>query len=301
MPERTTASVGKGYYYKVIAIGETGKSVYSSYKKLTAKCAQPVIMVEASETSGKPVIKWSKVSGAAKYYVYRVDENGTRTSIGSTTKTYFTDSKAVLGTTYTYQVRANGSKSAYNSIYSEIKSCLTVLAQPVVTAKNDTATGKPVLTWKAITGAVGYAIYRAENDGAFKFVTAQSTLTYLDEDVVVDGKYSYKVKAIAESTALNSADSASKTITAACAQPVASIALNGKKPMVSWNSVEGATKYYVYRSTKKSSGYKKVATVEEESYTDTKAKKGTTYYYKVVAVSENATSAQSAYVKIKSK
>ena len=71
--------------------------------------------------------------------------------------------------------------------------------------------------------------------------------------------------------------------------------------MVSWNSVEGATKYYVYRSTKKSSGYKKVATVEEESYTDTKAKKGTTYYYKVVAVSENATSAQSAYVKIKSK
>ena len=127
-------------------------------------------------------------------------------------------------------------------------------------------------------------------------------MTYTDENVIVDGKYSYKVKAIAENTELNSADSAAVTIIAACAKPTASVALDGKKPMVSWEPVEGATKYYVYRSTKKSSGYKKVATVEDgESYTDSKAKKGTTYYYKVVAVSENATSAYSNVVKIKSK
>lgn len=299
----TSASVGKGYYYKVIAIGETAESAYSSYKKLTAKCAQPGITVEASATSGKPVIKWSKVSGAKKYYVYRVDENGVRTSIGSTTKTTFTDSKAVLGTTYTYQVRANGSKSAYNSIFSAVESCLTILGKPVVTAKNDAATGKVILSWKAIPGATAYEVYRTGDDGILCRMYTQSALTYTDEGegTDVDTVYTYKVRAITGEPALDSADSNEVTTSAVCARPVASIALNGKKPMVTWESVEGATKYYVYRSTKKSSGYKKVATVEEDTYTDTKAKKGTTYYYKVVAVGENATSAQSAYVKIKSK
>ena len=52
----------------------------------------------------------------------------------------------------------------------------------------------------------------------------------------------------------------------------------------------------------KSGGEKKIATVEGVSYTDKKASKGKTYYYKVIAVTETgATSAYSNYVKIKSK
>jgi len=61
--------------------------------------------------------------------------------------------------------------------------------------------------------------------------------------------------------------------------------------------------YKIYRSTKSGSGYKSIATVEEgESYTDSSAKKGTTYYYKIKAVSAGGnTGAYSSYVKIKSK
>ena len=299
----TSAGVGKAYYYKVIAIGENCKSAYSSYKKLTAKCAQPVITVEVKESTGKPVIKWSKISGARTYNVYRVDEaTGTRTSLGSTSKTSFTDSKAEVGMTYSYQVRANGSKSSYNSDYSEIRSCLTICGQPDVTLKNDAATGKPVLSWKAISGAATYEIYRSENDGTFELIATQAELTYTDENAVVDGVYSYKVNAIAEDAVLNCVDNSPVTITAACAKPAASIVLDGKKPMVSWEPVEGAARYYVYRSTKKSSDFKKVATVEDgESYTDSKAKKGTTYYYKVVAVGETTSGAYSNVLKIKSK
>lgn len=62
---------------------------------------------------------------------------------------------------------------------------------------------------------------------------------------------------------------------------------------VSWNRVKDASKYYIYRSTKKSSGYKKIATVKNKtSYTDKKAKLGKTYYYKVK-------SNKSAYSKVK--
>lgn len=51
---------------------------------------------------------------------------------------------------------------------------------------------------------------------------------------------------------------------------------------LTWDST-GATGYYIYRSTKKSSGFKKVDTVVATSYTDKGLTKGKTYYYKVVS------------------
>ena len=298
-----SAAVGKGYYYKVIAVGEASKSAYSAYGKLIARCAQTVIDVTAGETSGKPVITWEKVTGAKKYEVYRSDaEDGTYKKVKTTTSRTYTDTAAVVGTTYFYKVRALGSKSAYNGEYSESQSCLTVCAQPAVTLKTAADTGKPVLSWKAISGATGYEILRSENGSEYVPVSTQAAVGFTDETAVVDGKYSYKVTAVAENPEWNSWEALTADIFAACAQPVVTIALDGKKPLISWEAVDGAVTYDIYRSTKKSSGYKKIATVEDgESCTDSTAKKGKTYYYKVVAVSENASSAYSAYVKIKSK
>lgn len=50
-----------------------------------------------------------------------------------------------------------------------------------------------------------------------------------------------------------------------------------------WNKIKYATKYYVYRSTKKKSGYKKIATLSarKRTYKDSKIKENKTYYYKV--------------------
>lgn len=65
----------------------------------------------------------------------------------------------------------------------------------------------------------------------------------------------------------------------------------------------GATGYYVYRSTKKTSGFKKVATVLTNSCTDKGLTKGKTYYYKVEGYSNAGgsvvTSDKSAVVSIK--
>lgn len=63
--------------------------------------------------------------------------------------------------------------------------------------------------------------------------------------------------------------------------------LHGKKAVkVSWNKVEGADGYEVFRSTKKNSGYgtKPYFTTKKTTYTNNKElKKGKTYYYKVRA------------------
>lgn len=54
---------------------------------------------------------------------------------------------------------------------------------------------------------------------------------------------------------------------------------------VSWNKLNGVSGYRIYRSTKKSSGYKylKQLSAKTTSYTNKKLKSGKTYYYKVRA------------------
>ena len=63
-----------------------------------------------------------------------------------------------------------------------------------------------------------------------------------------------------------------------------SLKVGKKKVTVSFSAVTGATKYQIYRSNSKSSGYKKIATTSSRKYVDKKAKKGKRYYYKVRAV-----------------
>ena len=73
------------------------------------------------------------------------------------------------------------------------------------------------------------------------------------------------------------------------------------KPKISWSKVTGADKYYVYRSTN-GKDYTILIKTTKTSVTNTGAKKGTKYYYKVKAIcsaNTNANSAFSAVVSIK--
>ena len=72
---------------------------------------------------------------------------------------------------------------------------------------------------------------------------------------------------------------------------------------ITWNKVEGASKYTVYRSTNEKGTYKKIGTSKTNSYLDKTTKNKKTYYYKVVAnhTDKNYNSAKSDAVKIKIK
>ena len=73
------------------------------------------------------------------------------------------------------------------------------------------------------------------------------------------------------------------------------------KPVLTWNEVEYADGYAIYRSTSKSRGYKWIGETDALTYTDTTAGKNKTYYYKIVALAEDTQSAQSSYSKLKAK
>ena len=52
---------------------------------------------------------------------------------------------------------------------------------------------------------------------------------------------------------------------------------------ITFDAVEGASGYEIYRATSKSGKYSKVATITNTSYTNTKLSSSKTYYYKVRA------------------
>ena len=69
------------------------------------------------------------------------------------------------------------------------------------------------------------------------------------------------------------------------------------KPVLSWNTIGGASSYYVYRCTTKTGTYTRVATVKKATtWTDISAAVGTKYYYKIKAIGTDRSSGYSNLV-----
>ena len=167
------------------------------------------------------------------------------------------------------------------------------------------ASGKPYIYWSAVDGANRYYVYRSTTkDGTYSFLGSTANLNYTDSKADAGTTYYYKVKAgIVNGVKSNS--SAAVTITCRCAKPVVKITLTQKgDPKLTWSAVTGASQYEVYRATSKNGTYTKMFTTSNLSYTNTSAKAGTTYYYKVKAISKVKSVANSVFstvVSIKAK
>ena len=286
----TGASTGTTYYYRVKAVNRNGMaSAYSNIVSGKAKAAAPAApsVTIGNSSTGKPRLTWKAVSGAVSYRIYRSESRGTGYSLlGTTSSTSYVNTGAAAGKTYYYRVKAvnrDGMASGYSNIVSG-KAKAAAPAAPSVTAGNS-STGKPRLTWKAVSGAVSYRIYRSESRGTgYSLLGTTSSTSYVNTGAAAGKTYYYRVKAVNRdgmASAYSNIVSGKATLPA----PVLNIGLSvsSGKPMLAWDAVPGATSYRIYRSTSKDSGYSLLATTTSTSYVNTSAAKGTTYYYRVKA------------------
>lgn len=261
--------------------------------KLTA----PSVKTDYLISTGKPYIKWAAVAGASKYEVYRSgSKDGTYTLLGTTTATNYTDNKANAGYIYYYKVKAvnaNSIKSNYSATVAATCHC----ARPVVKPDYLISTGKPYIKWTAVAGASKYYVYRSgSSNGTYKYVGTTTATNYTDNKANAGYTYYYKVKAVSKvSSGANSYYSVVIGATCHCARPSVKITTSNGSPRLTWNAVAGASQYEVYRATSKNGSYTKMFTTSNLSYTNTSAKAGTTYYYKVKAVSKVKSTANSAF------
>ena len=263
--------------------------------KLTA----PSVKTDYLISTGKPYIKWAAVAGANKYEVYRSgSKDGTYTLLGTTTAANYTDSKANAGYTYYYKVRAISKvRSTANSSLSATVAATCHCARPVVKPDYLISTGKPYIKWSAVSGASKYYVYRSgSSNGTYKYVGTTTATNYTDNKANAGYTYYYKVKAVSKvSSGANSYYSVVIGATCHCARPSVKITTSNGSPRLTWNAVTGASQYEVYRATSKNGSYTKMFTTSNLSYTNTSAKAGTTYYYKVKAVSKVKSTANSAF------
>ena len=297
------AVAGKLYYYKVVAVDANGnKSADSAIVQRTADLAK-VTGVKATNdaATGKPKISWDKVDGATGYKVYRsTAQNGTYGLMGTYTGTTMTNKNAVAGKLYYYKVMAVHSNANANGVYSAVVQRTADLAQVTnLKITNDAATGKPKLTWNKVEGAVSYKVYRSTaKNGTYGLMGTYTGTTMTNKNAVAGKLYYYKVIAVHSNTNANSAYSAIVQRTADLARPTVTVKIGTTgKPVLSWNKVDGATKYKIYRSTAQNGTYTLINTVAGTTTTNKNAVKGKKYYYKVVAVHSN-TNANSAYSNI---
>ena len=287
---------GNTYYYKVRALDANGTAgAWSSVVSVTYKQILPAPTVTGgNDSQGRPTLTWKAVSGAAKYEVYRARSlNGDYIKYSTVTGTSYTNTSYIEnGNTYYYKVRAldaNGTAGAWSSIVAVTYK--QTLSAPAVTGGND-AQGRPTLTWKAVTGAAKYEVYRARSkDGDYiKYSTVTGT-SYTNTSYIENGNtYYYKVRALKSD---GTAGAWSSVVSVTYKQTLSAPAVTGGndaqgRPTLTWNAVSGAAKYEVYRARSKDGTYTKYSTTTGTAYTNSSyLTSGATYYYKVRALGAN--------------
>ena len=298
------AASGKTYYYKVRAIAADGVAGdYCSYKSAVAKFCAPVITEVTTDSSGYPVIKWEKVSGAKKYEVwYATSETGTYKKLTSTSSASYTYKKAKMDVDYYFKVRAYGSSTSSAGEYSQIVIGWRKLAQPSLSL-SVSQSGKITAKWKKVSGAVGYELQCSVNGGEYTTVYAGTALSFVHTELAPGNRYTYCVRALANQEKASGDYGSVKSGTIQVGKPTVSITLSeGGKPQLTWEAVEGAVTYKVYYATSKSGKYKLVETTESLTAVYEAAKAGKTAYFKVCAVDINGTAGDySSKISIKSK
>lgn len=182
-------------------------------------------------------------------------------------------------TVYADDVKTNTAIASYSS----------KLATPKVSISTpNTKTPTIKLSWKEVKGANKYYIYRRDTkNGSLKLVAKTSKLYYKDTNVVNNKTYYYKVRAykLENKKVVTKSDSSSTVknaiVSLSKVSNVKASTISDSQIKLSWDKVNGATRYYVYYSTSKSGTYKSIGYVTKNSYTFNKLNSSTTYYFKV--------------------
>lgn len=278
----TDVVAGYTYTYSVKVIAGSSESSYNPTGS-TITFVPPTTVTSLTLTANGVILTWDTVENAVGYSVYRKPASGGNwVKIASLVKTVssFEDTGVGSGAEYVYAVcpiinSAESAKLQSEPIYV-IKAPSSIVIENVDAGIS--------LSWSKVSGTVTYILYRSENGGEFRQIAEISSLNasvYLDEEVVLGGKYSYAIKCVGErAESLVSDGNNQITRIGAIGKTTPVISDGGIK--VTWDAVDGVSQYAVYRD--RGNGFVYITTVDAPEYLDTKVDSNITYAYAVCAV-----------------
>ena len=292
---------GEEWTYVLRIRNEDYSYVEISDRLVLVKLTAPEISISGDAATDLNKLTWEAHDGDAAYEVYRSDSaDGAFTLLTTVTRTDYTDTNTEPGKTYYYKVCALGkgdSRSLFSNVVS--RTCTAQSLQLKVT--NVASSGKPKLTWDKVPGAVKYEIYRATSaSGTYSRLSTTTGTSLTNTSATVGQTYYYKVRAVHED---GTRSEFSNIVSRTCCLPrpvvTASNVASSGKVKLTWEKIEGALKYQVYRSTD-NENWSLLKTLTGTSLTNTSTEAGTLYYYKVKAIASN-TDASSAFSTVKSR
>lgn len=296
---------GTTYNYLAYGVGTGGEGNGSNEVTVipgSATISAPVLVAtEYSSTSVKLV--WSTVSGSTSFNLYRSTSAGGEgavpyvTGITPLQVNGYTDTGLTTNTIYYYKVvgvGAAGEGSSSNE--ASAKPGVSPLPAPVL--KGVGSSGQSALAWSTVTGTTSYALWRSVGGGTSltPYLLGLTGNTYTDTGLTNTTSYGYSVYGVN----VNGEGAASNSIsilpggTTPAAPLLWATSVSGQTTLIlTWTPAAGATSYDLYRGTSTGGeGTVPVATAIAYTttaaglvYSDTGLTSGTTYYYKVVGVS----------------
>ena len=282
-------TLGNTYTYTVRVISSDGKktslSAYDATGKSCKFIGKSAITSLANKINGVE-ITWGTVSGASKYQVQRKTGEGGWVELTKTTATNYRDKTAVNNTTHYYRVRALDSANKVIGSYDTNGVSITYYVAPTLVSCVRSGSGLKT-TWEAVEGVSNYVIYRRYDTGSWKRVGTSTSTSYQDNTPPSGTLCYYTVRcANASGTAISHWREPGVGQTSYMDQPVLKAAVNANGTItVSWNSVDKATNYRVYRKTGEKTSWVKVKdNTNKLEWTDSNTVAGTTYTYSVSVI-----------------
>ena len=257
-------------------------------EKAFAALATPVMNSAVASGTGIKVT-WSAVTGATGYRLYRKGGGSGWKALKDVSGTSYTDTSAKAGTTYTYTARAMVGgviQSGYDSVgvsAAWTTSTAGYIATPTLVSAKAESTGIRV-TWKKVSGATGYRIYRKTTGSWSNLATVGNVDNYLDTSAASGTKYTYTVRCMKSGSICSDYNKTGVSATWNAPTGLATPKLNsataeGSGIRVTWQAVAGATGYRVYRKT--TGAWQHLVDVTGTTYLDNATTKNVVYTYTV--------------------
>jgi fibronectin type 3 domain-containing protein len=266
---------------------------YDYFKLNISNLTAPTLSVATSGVHSLN-LTWTTPYSGASYRVYKATSStGTYSYIGKTSGKSYSVTGLTSGKTYYFKVKPYVTYGTTTK-YGTLSSAKSGVPKPLTPSVTLTSTGydSQKISWKAISGANGYYIYRATSSTGTYTYLGSTTGTYKTYTGLVTGKnYYYRVKAYhteSSGTKIYSSYSTTKYGKPIPTTPYATGTLSTYNSIkLVWPAVSGANGYELYRGiliNGQNTVYQKIATFSSSvrSYVDKSLQLETTYLYYVM-------------------